>query len=251
MVQRIIQDCPPHCQAILEIGPGTGALTQGLAQLGPPLVVVEKDPRFQATLAQMVKPEALIIADALTLDYHQLYQRHWGGEGGLWLVSNLPYHISGPLVARLLALPFVQAMTLMMQKEVGQKICPPEGTKNAASRLWALGQTYFAIKQLATVAPGAFFPPPKVHSIVLSLQRRADPGIAMADFAPLAQFARQLFAHPRKQLVKVLGAFYPPGDVLSQLKSLGLSATLRSERLHLHHVQTLFKHLYQPSPLSQ
>ena len=159
IIQKIVQDCPPHCQGILEIGAGTGALTNALAQLKKPLVAIERDHRFQTILEGFVRPDHLIMADALAVDYAKIAQNQLSGRP-LWLVSNLPYQISAPLMVRFFSLPFVQAMTLMMQKEVGQKIFPPRHTKNSASSLFALGQTYFTIKKLSSVSPAAFFPPP-------------------------------------------------------------------------------------------
>ena len=248
IIQKIVQDCPPHCQAILEVGAGMGALSAPLSKLPYPLVAIEKDRRFQKALEAFLKPQELIIADALKVDYEKIVQNQLGGRP-LWLVSNLPYQISAPLMVTFLSLPFVMSMTLMMQKEVGQKICPPEGAKKRASSLMALGQTYFTIKKVTSVGPGAFSPPPKVDSVVLSFQRIERPSIPPCQFRSFECFVRRLFAQKRKQMLKVLAPHYGRGPIRSLLETLELKPTLRTECLYLHQVQTLFKHLHLSSSI--
>ena len=243
IIQKIVQDCPAYCQAILEVGAGMGALTEGLSKLPHPLVAIERDRRFQKALETFVRPDRLIMADALKVDYEKIAQNQLEGRP-LWLVSNLPYQISAPLMVTFFSLPFIQFMTLMMQKEVGQKICPPEGSKNSASSLMALGQSYFSIKKLTSVSPGAFFPPPQVDSVVLSFQRIERPSIPPSEFSSFERFVRRLFAQKRKQMLTVLSPHYGRGPIQSFLETWKLSPTLRAEGLRLHQVQTLFKHLH-------
>ena len=204
---------------------------------------IERDRRFQNTLASWLRPGHLIIADALAVDYQQLAQQHLGGRP-FWLVSNLPYQIAGPLMVKFFSLPPVQAMTLMMQKEVAQKIHPPGGSKRPASSLSALANSYFTIKKLASVSPGAFHPPPQVESTVLSFRRLSRPNIALAQFRPLEQFVRRLFAYRRKQLATVLSPHYGRQQVTARLQQLNRPATIRAEELSLAQVHTLFQYLH-------
>ncbi|MCY4645120.1 MAG: 16S rRNA (adenine(1518)-N(6)/adenine(1519)-N(6))-dimethyltransferase RsmA [Bacteriovoracales bacterium] len=243
VIDRIINDCPKDSQGILEIGPGAGALTAPLSKLGKPLVALEKDPRFAQVLSSHLGEGQLIPGCALECDYDKLIAASFEKGERIWVVSNLPYQIAGPLTARLFSLPQVSAMTLMVQKEVGEKIHPPEGTKNRASRLWALGQNYFHIKKLASVSPKAFFPAPKVESVVLSFRRRPSPSIPLREFQKFQKFVGLLFAHKRKQILSVLSPLYGRGPTSKILEEGGIPTTLRAEALNLQRVQTLFKSL--------
>ena len=243
VVQKIVGDCPEDCQAIVEVGPGSGVLTQFLVQLQRPFLAIEKDPRFEDTLTKLLKSsQHLLIADALEVDYQKLAQQYLEGHP-FWLVSNLPYQIAAPLMVKLFTLPQAQAMTLMMQREVAEKIHPP-GNKPQASSLWALAQTYFHVSKLTHVSPGAFHPPPQVDSTVLSFKRRAHPAIALNDFTSFESFLRKLFSHRRKQLLGVLCGHYSRPQVEESLKELQLPTTLRAERLDLQAAQILFKRLH-------
>lgn len=244
VIAKITEDCPEDSQGIVEIGPGAGALTRALAALKKPFVLIEKDARFQEVLCPLLKPsQTLLIKDALTIDYTDLSHTYFKGCP-FWLVSNLPYSIAAPLMVILFSQSLLKGMTLMMQKEVALKILPEPKTPNQASSLWSLAQTYFHVKKLLSLSPQAFYPPPKVHSTVLSFTRRQNPAIALKEFSRFEIFVRLLFAHKRKQLQNVLSSHYPK----ETLKGLNLSLMLRAECLDLQQVQSLFKHLGCPPP---
>ena len=240
-IDKILGDYPKDCQAILEVGPGTGALTAGLSRLGKPLAALERDPRFLPILRPLLGDNRLIIADALEIDYEKLIAEHFGEGRRIWAVSNLPYQIAAPLSVRFFSLPDLKSMTLMFQKEVGEKIHPKEGTPNPASRLWLLGQNYFEIKKLASLPPKAFSPPPKVDSVVLSFRRRPSPTIPPEKFGELEAFARRLFSHKRKQILSVLSPHYGRRAAMELLGDTGIPTTLRAESLNLQRAQTLFR----------
>ena len=243
IIARLTEDCPPNTSCIVEVGPGAGALTRVLATLKKPLVLIEKDPRFEEILRPLLNSssQTLCIDDALKVNYPKLSATHFAGQP-FWLISNLPYSLSAPLMVTFFRQPLVQAMTLMMQREVALKILPSPQTPNQASSLWSLAQNYFHIKKLISVPPQAFYPPPKVHSTVLSFKRRLDPVIPLEDFSAFEGFVRKLFAHKRKQLGNVLSPHYSQRE----LESLELPLTLRSECLDLQQVQSLFKRLRGP-----
>ena len=241
VVEKIIAQCPLNCQGIVEIGPGMGALTEPLSRLNTSLAVIEKDRRFGQQLRQWVKEHRLFMGDALAINYAPVFQSL--GSESCWLVSNLPYKIAGPLMIHLFSLSFVEHMTLMMQKEVGQKLCPAPQQKNKANGLWAMGQNHFSISKVCTVPPGAFSPPPQVQSVVLHFHRRPRPVIPLKEFGDLETFCRRLFGHKRKQMLTVLSPFYGKEKVRSLLEGLGLSPLARAESLNLQEVQNLFNSL--------
>ena len=181
VINKICNDFSDEAQLIYEVGPGPGILTKHLTNHELPFEVFEKDDRFPELLADWVKPEDIHLCDATTIDFqkHQDESIHKGKK--TWLVSNLPYNVGVPLLMNFIRSPNIKYMTLMLQKEVGLKIRPDTNKKKFKdmSSLMALTQNYFDVKTLCLVPPGAFIPPPKVDSIVISLKRLESPVIAL------------------------------------------------------------------------
>ena len=132
-------------------------------------------------------------------------------------------------------------MTLMFQKEVADKVYR-EG-KNAMGSLMALTCAYFEVKPLCKVPPGAFMPPPKVDSAVISLKRRETPLIAFDQMKQYEKFLRIFFAQKRKQLGSVLKSSYDITKVETALAEIGHNRTIRAEALNLDDVIKLFNSL--------
>ena len=176
---------------MLEIGPGSGALTEHLLPRAAMLVVVEKDCHW-ASFWQARAHERLLAVHGDALDLvEDLVIRHALD----WVVGNLPYHISGPLMAKIAGLALA-GVVVMVQQEVAERIAAPPGSR-AFSRLSALVRHHYHPEITLRLGPGAFFPPPKVHSAVVRL--RATPPLPVP-FAHYAETVRIGFAHPRKTL---------------------------------------------------
>ena len=176
---------------VLEIGPGPGCLTVYLLQ-NPDreLIVVEKDPRFQAILHARAPRAQWICADALNLD--------WSAYTGFSVASNLPYNISVPLM-----LQYVQnarhlgPAVFMMQKEVADRITAQTSTKDYG-RLSVMVQTFMDIQWVVDVPPAAFWPKPLVDSAVLMLTpKKPWPEVS---FPRLSSLVAQAFANRRRML---------------------------------------------------
>ena len=217
---------------ILEIGPGPGILTQHLSQLERTLIVIEKDTRFEENLLEFLTPEQIIWGDALKLDFPELF-KDWDK---VWLVSNLPYNVASPLLVNFIQEPKIKAMTLMFQKEVGNRIL----TKDMNS-LGALSNTFFNIKMLCEVPPGAFLPPPKVNSIVLSFERLENPEVNLSEFPQFETFLRNLFKMRRKQVGKVLKTTFEKVKVEKVLADLNIDTKTRAEAFSLREVIDLYR----------
>ncbi|MEE2744940.1 MAG: rRNA adenine dimethyltransferase family protein, partial [Bdellovibrionota bacterium] len=161
-----------------------------------------------------------------------------------WVVSNLPYNISVPLTLKFLSTPSLEKMTLMMQKEVAERIFP-EGKKalKSMNSLMALCQTFFSVEKLCPVPPGAFLPPPKVNSTVLSFVRKKAPAFSLSDIPKLEAFFQRLFLQKRKQLGKVLKMNFDANKVEKVLQEQNIDPQRRSETLTLDEVHELFKNL--------
>ncbi len=239
VITSITEDFANVAKNIIEVGPGPGILTKGLSELNLPFHVLEKDERMEEYLTPLLEKGNINFLDALALDYDQFIKEK-GISDNLWLVSNLPYNISTPLLIKFIQTPAIKYMTLMFQKEVADKAFAFARTKNVMGSLMVLTQTYFEASLLCKVAPGAFIPPPKVDSAVLSFKRRENPIVPLSDFKEFETFLRLAFSQKRKQMKKVLKSGYNDEHVLNALKELQLPETIRAEALSIENVQELY-----------
>jgi len=193
-IRRIVETIPQG-ERVLEIGPGQGAITQPLLQRAGQLVVIEKDDRFAAAWNERAGTESRLTcvhADVLAVLDEQIHEHQ-----PRWIAGNLPYNISGPLSAALFAHHLAGGMVLMYQREVGNRIMADPGSRTYGG-LSVLARHFYDVKRLLTLPPGAFSPPPKVHSVVLLLMPH---GLKPAcSYAALQQTVRQGFAHRRKTI---------------------------------------------------
>ncbi len=238
IIETITSDHQDGDHAILEIGPGPAVLTPHLAKRGRPFAVIEMDTRFEELLRPIT--DNIHIGDALDVDLNEFIATTFPGKEVL-LVSNLPYNVSVPLLTKFIETPAITRMTLMFQKEVADKVYR-EG-KNAMGSLMALTCAYFEVKPLCKVPPGAFMPPPKVDSAVISLKRRETPLIAFDQMKQYEKFLRIFFAQKRKQLGSVLKSSYDITKVETALAEIGHNRTIRAEALNLDDVIKLFNSL--------
>lgn len=248
VITKITDDFADVSEAIVEVGPGPGILSEGLSQHKLPFHVIDKDERFPEYLKEFLPQENIHITDALEWDFEAGFKEWQWQEKTIWLVSNLPYNVSTPLLIKFLQAPSLKYMTLMFQREVADKIFAFDTRKGKAmNSLMALSQTYFDVSLLCKVPPGAFSPPPKVDSAVLSFKRREDSPVALSDFKKFEKFLRHLFQFKRKQMGKILKSNYS-GEALERTWSaLGLSPTTRAEALNLEEIQKLYSTLEEYS----
>lgn len=228
-IERIVQAARlTQPNAIVEIGPGLGALTEGLREIGTELTLIELDRSFAAHWRE--QGLRVVEADALALDWREL-----GLAPGTLLVSNLPYQISSSLVIeRSIAPAGVEKMILMFQKEVAQRLAARSASKEYGL-LTVIAQTFWELRLLLEAGPGDFYPPPKVASRVLFFNRRARPDVA--DAADFLRFCKAAFAQRRKLLVKNLvegrfgGDKLQAGRIEAALAEVGAGAQARAEEL--------------------
>ncbi|WP_025322569.1 16S rRNA (adenine(1518)-N(6)/adenine(1519)-N(6))-dimethyltransferase RsmA [Deferrisoma camini] len=214
-------------ERMLEIGPGPGGLTRALLDDGARVWAVEADGRMVARLRALGWQGLEVIeADALAVDYPTLAE---GAGGPLRLVGNLPYNISGPLLAKLLrerrAFP---SITVMIQREVAERILARPGTR-ARGGLSVLAQTFCRIRSVLRVGPGAFTPPPRVESQVIRLDVLPAPIAPLDDEEALWRVVRAGFGRRRKMLRNALAGVVP--DPVACLEAAGLTGRERAEAL--------------------
>jgi 16S rRNA (adenine1518-N6/adenine1519-N6)-dimethyltransferase len=215
-------------QHLVEIGPGQGAITEGLLASGCQLDIIELDrdlvPRLESQFAQQ---ENLRIhqADALKFDYAQLAS----AGSKMRLVGNLPYNISTPLIFHLLQFaPLIHDMHFMLQLEVVNRLAASPGSK-AWGKLGVMAQYHCQVDSLFEVPPSAFSPAPKVTSAIVRFQPRADLPTDPAQEARLRRVVSAAFSQRRKTLRNTLRDLVN----VQQLEDLGISPSARAETLDL------------------
>jgi 16S rRNA (adenine1518-N6/adenine1519-N6)-dimethyltransferase len=216
---------------VLEVGPGLGSLTRGLAQVARKVVAVELDegllPLLSKVLASFPNVE-IVQGDILEID-----PPHLMGEAGYLVVANIPYYITSALIRHLLSPEIKPArIVLTVQKEVAARICAGPGDLS----LLALSvQVYGAAKKVLRIPAGAFYPAPKVDSSVVRVDLYAQPLIASDDLEDFFKLARAGFSQKRKTLRNSLsaGLHLPPDRVATLLDSVGIDPRRRAETLSL------------------
>ena len=249
VIKSISEDFSGEYQSLIEVGPGPGALTNTLSKIDTPKVAVEKDKRFEENLKTLFGNNNVVMGDALKVNWQNLIAEK-ELSGPVWMVSNLPYNVSVPLTLDFIRCSEIQFMTLMMQKEVGEKMFPELAGKNiqkARGSLGALCQNYFDISLLTKVAPGCFSPPPKVDSVVLSFKRKPSPNVPLEEWKQYESFLRLFYKTRRKQLAKVLSEKFNRDQIESLLQNMDLPKTARAETLNLTQVQLLYRALIKES----
>ena len=217
---------------VLEIGPGTGALTTALVTLGAALTALDVDSAMIEILRSRDELAGVDIrlADALSFDYTA-----WAGNDDWRAAGNLPYNVATPLLIRLAALPRPpERIVAMIQKDVADRLLATPGTAQYGSLTVAVGLTMSAERAL-TVPPSAFFPRPNVVSSVVVLRRREQPEVVVRDRAWFEQVVRGAFAYRRKTLANSLSLALdlPRERIAAAIASLALDPDIRGEVLDL------------------
>lgn len=234
---RIAESCgADENTAVLEIGPGIGPLTQQLARRAGKVVSVELDRRLYPVLGETMAEFdnfTLVPGDIMKCDLKALIEEHFGTLRPI-LCANLPYNITTPLLTRCVESGLFESLTVLIQKEVAQRICAKPGTADYGA-FSLLMQYYTEPELLFTVPNTCFLPAPKVTSAVIHCPKRQTPPVEVKSEASLWRAVRAGFAQRRKTLVNSLQSGYQlPKDVLAQaIADCGLSADIRGEKLSL------------------
>lgn len=221
---------------VLEIGPGIGPLTSQLAQRAGKVVSVELDQRLYPVLRETMAGAdnfTLIEGDAMKLDFPQVAAEYFPGLRPI-LCANLPYNITTPILTKCVESRCFDSLTVLIQKEVAQRICAVAGTAEYGA-FTVLMQYYTAPELLFTVPPTCFLPAPKVTSAVIRCPVRKAPPVDVVSESALWRTVKAGFALRRKTLVNSLQTGYrlPKEQLAEIVTSCGLSPTVRGERLTL------------------
>ncbi len=232
MIDRIIRaaDIGPG-DAVLEIGPGRGALTRHLARQAGLLVLVEFDHALAAEHAECYKDDervTVVDGDVLAVDLEMILT---GIRPSGWkVVANLPYNISTPVLFRMMELRHLfSKLVLMLQREVGERLVAAPGCSDYGVTTLLLG-LWFDIRRETIVPPGCFTPRPKVDSAVMSFRPLIAPRAVVGDEEVYRRLVKAAFGMRRKTLANCLKS---SGIADDALQVCGIDGRRRGETLSL------------------
>lgn len=239
---------------VLEIGPGRGVLTSLLAKRTRRLIAIELDRVLAAQLRMKfaLYPNVEIIeGDVLAIDFSTLFGPKPGASRpGLvqapepvQVVGNLPYHITSDILLRMFEFrENFSAIVVMVQKEVADRLAASPGSRDYGL-LSATAQLYSQVERLFTLPPGAFSPPPKVHSSVVRLTM--SPRLKKLDVEEegFIKFLKLSFGQKRKTLWNNLKTEYSASPLKNALQAAGVKPTVRAEALSLEKTAAIYRAL--------
>ncbi|MBO0476564.1 16S rRNA (adenine(1518)-N(6)/adenine(1519)-N(6))-dimethyltransferase RsmA [Vagococcus sp. DIV0080] len=226
---------------IIEIGPGIGALTEHLARSNGQVLSFEIDQRLIEVLEDTMSPYpnvTVVNEDILKADVKQISEEVFKEEGPIKVVANLPYYITTPIMMHLLMSGLdVESMTVMMQKEVADRITAVPGTKAYGSL--SIAVQYYMEAKLAFIVPKtAFVPQPNVDSAIIHLSKRSEPVVNVIDEDFFFTVTKSAFTQRRKTLWNNLTSHFGKDEktkawLETSLEEVGIDPKRRGETLSI------------------
>lgn len=242
---NILNKIADACEAgqdefVVEIGPGLGALTRQLAIRSQGVLSIEIDKSLQEPLQAVLNDCSnvrLLFADVLKADIEAELKSAFNLEQvpRYQVCANIPYNITTPIIFQLLEnCPNMTSATLMMQKEVAQRIVAKPGNKEYG--LLTLMMNYYSdVELLMKVSHNCFYPKPEVDSSVIRITPRPQKRVQVRDEHKFRAFARAAFQKRRKTILNIYSSFFAidKSEAEAQLKSLGIPPASRPENLSI------------------
>ena len=226
-----------ECGNAIEVGPGMGCLSAELCRRADKVVAVELDRALMPVLAETLADYdnfEVVHGDVLETDLAALCKEKFG-DGKAIACANLPYYITTPAITALLESGAFEQVTVMVQKEVAQRICAPAGNSDYSA--FSVFCRYYAEPSLCfDVPPGCFIPQPKVTSAVLRLDLRDAPPCEILDEALFFRVVKASFAVRRKTLLNGLSMGFPQlgkPALAALIAQCGLPENVRGETLDI------------------
>lgn len=232
---------------VIEIGAGIGVLTKELALRAKKVVSIELDTRLLPVLGETLGEfdnVEIVNADILKIDLHKLIEEKFHGMRVV-VCANLPYYITSPVIMLLLEsrLP-IDAITVMIQKEVADRLCAQTGTRNAGAI--TVSVNYFANSaKLFDVSRGSFMPMPNVDSAVIKLDIKKEQDIVVSDEKKFFRMVKAAFSMRRKTALNSIssGMSLTKAAVAEAIEKSGLEPNVRAEQMTMQQLATLCENL--------
>ncbi len=228
---------------VLEVGPGLGEMTIALARQAKRVIAIEIDSKLVAILNEKMKnyPNVEVVkSDILKVDFNQFLKK----EGHpIKVVANLPYQVSTPLLFRFIeSKETFSTFTLMLQKEVAERMVAPPGGKEYGP-LSIFIQMFLDVSIRFFIKPSAFFPPPKVESAVVQMVWKEKPMIETNDEEWFKRVVKACFGYRRKTLVNALkhSELSLPESIELKMEAIGIDPRRRPETLTIQEFASLAK----------
>ncbi len=241
-------------RTVIEIGPGRGVLTGLLIARAKRVIGIELDRVLAAQLRMKyaTRPNLEVLeSDFVTAEFPSILGRRPGPLHDLRptqpdtvdVIGNLPYYITSDIVLRILELhQNIARAVIMVQKEVADRIAASPGSRDYGL-LSATTQLFARVDKLFTLPPGAFSPPPQVHSTVIRLTMAPRLEELKVQEEPFIAFLKRAFAQKRKTLLNNLRGQYEDSAIRAALKSAGLRSDVRAEAVSLEKTAAVFRAL--------
>lgn len=232
---------------VIEIGPGIGVLTKELALRAKKVVAIELDERLPAVLSETLGEfdnVEIINADVLKTDLQALIKEKFSGMNVV-VCANLPYYITSPVIMYLLEsrIP-VKAITVMIQKEVADRLCAQAGSRDAGAI--TISVNYFSSAQkLFDVSRGSFMPAPNVDSSVIRLDIKKEPDVFVSDEKNFFRMVKAAFGMRRKTALNAIsaGMAIPKPQIAAALQKSGLDLNIRAEKMTMEQLALLSENI--------
>lgn len=246
VLERIISEAEiTKDDVVLEIGPGIGTMTQYLCESASKVIAVEIDNTLIPILADTLSEYdnvTVINEDVLKLDINKIVEEECGGRP-IKVVANLPYYITTPIIMSLFEKDVkIDSITVMIQKEVAERIISKPGTKDYGALTLAVNY-YSQPEIVANVPPNCFMPRPNVSSAVIRMRRYEKPVVETENKALMFKLIKGSFLQRRKTLVNGISNFselnFTKEEVAEALTQMELSESIRGEKLTLADFATL------------
>ncbi|MFH1755039.1 MAG: 16S rRNA (adenine(1518)-N(6)/adenine(1519)-N(6))-dimethyltransferase RsmA [Candidatus Latescibacterota bacterium] len=233
-------------RAIIELGAGKGILTRPLSRLGGRLIALEVDRELHELLSEEFCEQPAGIGEGesgveiLNVDFTKISLAGLlapRGFGRCVLIGNIPYNLTRDVLFTFLVDEYevIDSAFLMLQKEVGERIVSPPGTRTYGITSVIL-QSLYAVRTVLRVLPGSFLPKPRVASVVISFEPLAKPVVESAELEHFLRFVKNLFQQRRKTIHNTMKTFYELAEAdLKEIQSItGIDLQLRPEELSTH-----------------
>lgn len=252
IVENIVQSANVKKQdMVIEIGPGLGTLTSKLLEIAGKVIAIELDDRMINILQDrfsLYNNFKLLHEDVLKVDLNQLIDENMEGIKRVKIVANLPYYITTPIIMKLLEDKLkIDSITVMVQKEVADRITAIPGEKNTGAITYSV-YYYAEPKEICFVSKDCFIPSPKVNSEVIQLDIRKNPAVETKSEMIFFKVIKASFMQRRKTLLNALlngNVIQNKDEGKKLLEKLNLSENVRGENLTIEQFAKLADELVE------